>query len=172
MLNSDQKSFEQFVREQQGPLRRFLLSLSGGDVTLSDDLAQEAFMKAWVALPNFSRRAKMSTWLFRIAYNCWLDNRKEVVRRGVQRTNEAERLRIEVDCRDDYDAVYENQQLMLALKQLSDSERVPLLLYYMEDKSVREIAEIMGLNRSVVKMRLSRGRTHLKEILLNLGYER
>ncbi|MBP3332212.1 MAG: RNA polymerase sigma factor [Tidjanibacter sp.] len=171
MLNSDQKSFEQFVREQQGPLRRFLLNLSD-DATLSDDLAQEAFLKAWVALPRFSRRAKMSTWLFRIAYNCWLDNRKEVARRGVERADEAERLRVEADHTYNSDDSYRNQQLMLALDRLNESERTPLLLFYMEDKSVREIAEIMALDRSVVKMRLSRGRTHLKENLLTLGYER
>ena len=171
MLNSDQKSFEQFVREQQGPLRRFLLNLSD-DATLSDDLAQEAFLKAWVALPRFSRRAKMSTWLFRIAYNCWLDNRMEVARRGVERADEAERLRVEADHTYNSDDSYRNQQLMLALDRLNESERTPLLLFYMEDKSVREIAEIMALDRSVVKMRLSRGRTHLKENLLTLGYER
>ncbi len=161
--------FEQFVREQQGPLRRFLLNLSGGNRALSDDLAQEAFLKAWVALPGFSRRSKMSTWLFKIAYNCWLDYCKQSARHGLHCTACDER--IAADATDGDGAVYD-RQLYQALGQLPEIYRVPILLHYMEQKSVREIAEVIGADRGAVKMRLSRGRTQLREILLTLGYER
>lgn len=65
--------FGTFVRQQQEPLRRFLLSLCGGDLQLADDLAQESFIKAYVSFHTFGSRSRISTWLFRIAYNTFID---------------------------------------------------------------------------------------------------
>lgn len=62
--------FEQLVKENQEPLRRFLLNLCNGNGALSDDIAQEAFIKAYYNFELFKRDSKFSTWLFRIAYNC------------------------------------------------------------------------------------------------------
>ena len=70
---------EQFiglVEEVQGPLRRFLCVLCGGDASRADDLAQEALLKAYLSFEGFEGRARFSTWLFRIAYNCFYDWRK------------------------------------------------------------------------------------------------
>ena len=49
----DKVEFAAFVREQQEPLRRFLLNLSGGDGVLADDIAQDAFIKAYTGLSSF-----------------------------------------------------------------------------------------------------------------------
>ena len=62
------------VREQQEPLRRFLLALCNGDSALADDIAQDALVRAYVASGSFLGLAKFSTWLFRIAYNCYIDH--------------------------------------------------------------------------------------------------
>lgn len=65
------------VRAEQESLRRFLLALCGGDGTIADDIAQDALIRAYVASSNFRGLSKFSTWLFRIAYNCYLDYRKK-----------------------------------------------------------------------------------------------
>ncbi len=70
----NQERFISQVREQQEPLRRFLLALCGGDAALADDIAQDALVRAYVASGSFLGLSKFSTWLFRIAYNCYIDH--------------------------------------------------------------------------------------------------
>ena len=65
------EKFIELVIEEQEPLRRFLLALCKGDAFTADDLAQEALLKAYISFNKFEGRSKFSTWLFRIAYNCW-----------------------------------------------------------------------------------------------------
>ena len=63
------------VRACQGRLRRFLTSLCG-DAALADDIAQEALVRAYVSSDRFIGNFK--AWLFRIAYNCFIDNLRRV----------------------------------------------------------------------------------------------
>ena len=63
------KAFDQLVRKYQSAVRRFFLNLTCGDNELSDDLAQETFIKAYTGLASFRNLSSFSTWLYRIAYN-------------------------------------------------------------------------------------------------------
>ena len=63
------RAFDQLVRKYQSPVRRFFLNLTCGDRELSDDLAQETFLKAYTHIASFKNLSSFSTWLYRIAYN-------------------------------------------------------------------------------------------------------
>src|SRR5690606_2974020 len=69
VATKDQHAFSQLVLRYQSQLRTWARRLCNGDVHLADDLAQEAFIKAYAALPAFRAEAKFSTWLYRIAFN-------------------------------------------------------------------------------------------------------
>ena len=69
----NKKAFDQLVRKYQSPVRRFFLNQTLGDEQLSDDLAQETFIKAYVNITKFKGMASFSTWLMRIAYNVFYD---------------------------------------------------------------------------------------------------
>jgi RNA polymerase sigma-70 factor (ECF subfamily) len=69
--------FIDLVRAEQESLRRFLLALCGGDQSLADDIAQDALVRAYVASGSFLGLSRFSTWLFRIAYNCYVDYRRK-----------------------------------------------------------------------------------------------
>ena len=74
------KAFDQLVKKYQSPVRRFFLNLTCGDNELSDDLAQDTFIKAYTNLASFKNLSNFSTWLYRIAYNVFYDylrSRKE-----------------------------------------------------------------------------------------------
>lgn len=73
-LLGDTTAFDNLVRKYQSSIRRFFLNLTMGDTQLSDDLAQETFIKAWLNLSSFQGLAGFSTWLFRIAYNVYYDS--------------------------------------------------------------------------------------------------
>ena len=74
------KAFDELVKKYQSPIRRFFLNLTCGDSELSDDLAQDTFIKAYTNIASFKNLSSFSTWLYRIAYNIFYDyirSRKE-----------------------------------------------------------------------------------------------
>ena len=145
------------VRTCQGQLRRFLTSLCG-DAALADDIAQEALVRAYVTSERFIGNFK--AWLFRIAYNCFIDNLR-------RRPDGA----VDLDSRDAMrltggsasDASFEHGELQRALTLIPEKERTAIVLHYYEDLPVKEIAVIMGVPSGTVKYYLSVGRNHLKE---------
>ncbi|MCD8186583.1 MAG: sigma-70 family RNA polymerase sigma factor [Rikenellaceae bacterium] len=66
VLLGDRNAFGQLVERYQSPVRRFLHNLTG-DEEAAKDLAQEAFIKAWVKIGSFRFSAQFSTWIYRIA---------------------------------------------------------------------------------------------------------
>ena len=77
LLADDRRAFEQLVRRHQGLVRAQLRRLVHGDHAEADDLAQEAFIMAWRKLHQFRGEARFSTWLYRIAYSCFLQARRK-----------------------------------------------------------------------------------------------
>ena len=71
------EQFIELIAAEQESLRRFLRGLCAGDGFLADDIAQEALLKAYLSFERFQGRSRFSTWLFRIAYNCWYDHLKK-----------------------------------------------------------------------------------------------
>ena len=69
----NKRAFDQLVRKYQSQVRRFFLNQTCGDKELSDDLAQDTFIKAYTSLNSFKGTANFSTWLYRIAYNVFFD---------------------------------------------------------------------------------------------------
>ena len=75
------RAFDQLVKKYQSPVRRFFLHQTCGDSELSDDLAQDTFIKAYTNIASFKNLSSFSTWLYRIAYNVFYDyirSRKEM----------------------------------------------------------------------------------------------
>ncbi|HEX8678919.1 MAG TPA: sigma-70 family RNA polymerase sigma factor, partial [Chthoniobacterales bacterium] len=82
LLHEDQNAFSELVRRHQSAVRGLLRQLTRSDLALADDLAQETFIRAYKNIRSFRGEAKFSTWLYRIAYNCFREEarkRKELV---------------------------------------------------------------------------------------------
>lgn len=161
-----QKAFSALVGKYQSPVRRFLLNLTLGDSMLSDDLAQETFIKAYTHISGFKSLSNFSTWLFRIAYNVFYDylrSRKETsdieVAEGILAASEHDKSDIKID-------------LYRGLSLLKNEERTCLVLCYMEDVPIKKAAIITGMREGTVKSHLSRGKEKLTTYLKNNGYER
>src|ERR1043165_4780737 len=72
LVGDDRHAFAALVRRPQSGVRACLRKLTLGNYALADDLAQETFVLAWRNLASFRQEARFSTWLYRIATNCWL----------------------------------------------------------------------------------------------------
>ena len=152
--------FIDLVRVEQEPLRRFLLALCNGDAALADDIAQDALVRAYVASGSFLGLSKFSTWLFRIAYNCYIDHHRKA------RLDEAPvEAALAVPADESTDAAFRYQQLYQALERLPGKEKAAIALFYFEDRSIKEIASILDMPKGTVKYHLSLGRTHLKQYI-------
>ena len=150
---------EQFisrVESCQRELRRFLTALCCGDTQLADDIAQEAFIKAFLASGDLKDPGNFKAWIFRIAHNCFVNNRRS------HRISVDYSEALPIAAPSGADATFRYQALYAALDSLPQHERTALLLFYMEGYSVKEIAEIVEASEEAVKTRLSRGRNHLR----------
>lgn len=154
--------FIDFVRDNQGAVRRYLIALCCGDSALADDLAQDTFMKAYLNLGNFRADSKLSTWIFKIAHNVFISHGR-TVRQNVP-LSEFEGMP-PADERSVNPFRYE--ALYSALSELTDGERSVIVLYYLQGYSVAEIAEITGHTTAAVKKQMERGRRHLRGLLTN-----
>ena len=154
--------FIDLVRAEQESLRRFLLALCGGNAFEADDIAQDALIRAYVASGSFLGLSRFSTWLFRIAYNCYIDRgRKPRAETVPTDTPQA----LNVTSGEETDAGFKYQQLYQALDSLQEKEKAAIILHYFEDLSIKEIASILQIPSGTVKYHLSTGRTRLKSLL-------
>src|SRR6478752_6255889 len=72
VVADDRHAFAELVKRHQSAVRACLRKLTAGNDALADDLAQDTFVLAWRNLKSFRQEARFSTWLYRIATNCWL----------------------------------------------------------------------------------------------------
>lgn len=157
----NQRAFDQLVRKYQSPVRRFLLNLTLGDEALSDDLAQDTFLKAYEHITQFKGIASFQTWLFRIAYNVFYDNKRKKV----------ETPQDELPITSSYTSSTSlNMDISTALAQLKEDERACVTLQLIEGYSIDEIANILGMPANTVKSHLRRGKEKLTTYLKANGY--
>lgn len=166
VISGNRQAFDTLVRRHQSQVRRFFLHQTLGDVSLSDDLAQETFIRVWLNLGAFQGLSNFSTWLLRIAHNVlydYLRSRKEASRLDdVPPDREGTCEQPPVDARID---IYE------ALAQVKREERTCLTLFYMEDLTIPKIATVTGMPEGTVKSHLARGKAKLSNYLKQHGYE-
>ena len=154
--------FIDLIRAEQESLRRFLLALCSGDQQTADDIAQDALVRAYVASGSYLGLSKFNTWLFKIAYNCYIDHHRKFRPETISTDSSQAQC---VPSQDETDATFKYQQLYQALDQLSEKEKASIVLHYFEDLSIKEISSILQIPIGTVKYHLSVGRNHLKKIL-------
>ena len=160
-------AFDQLVRKYQSQVRRFFLNQTCGDRELSDDLAQDTFIKAYTSLNSFKGMANFSTWLYRIAYNVFFD-----YIRSQKTTSDIEEVAWDANYSNEQQDIGQKMDVYAALQQLKEAERTCITLFYMEEVEIKKIAEITGMAEGTVKSHLSRGKEKMANYLKQNGYGR
>ena len=143
----DHLAFALLVEKYEAPLRSFLARMGAGD--LADDIAQEAFLKAWRAAGQFDGRARYSSWLTRIAWRCRLDH--------LRRRQPAEQ-----DEPEHHAGHSDEVQDMLA--RLSESERAALILCEGHGWTHPEAAELLSMPLGTLKSTVARAKSKCREM--------
>ena len=160
----DRKAFSELVRRHQKQVHRFLLRMLGSHDDAME-LTQEAFIKAWQALPQWRPEAQFRTWLFRIANNAAFDAlRHRKLIEFVPLEDSFDAPGSEPDPAHQAQVTQEVRQLDVSLKKLAPEHRQILLLREVEEMSYEEIGSVLSLNEGTVKSRLARARAALMEI--------
>lgn len=160
LAGDSREAFGRLVVAYEGGLRRFLLNLTLGDASLTDDLAQETFLKAYLAIRSFRGVARFKTWLYSIAYREFL-----TYRRGQHPDidlDDAPPLMAPGDTHAVTAARLDVAQAMLAL---NDNDRTVTLLFYLEDQPIDRIVKITGMPQGTVKSYLNRSRQKMAKYL-------
>ena len=164
-LLGDKSAFDKLTSKYQSPIRRFFLNLTMGDAPLSDDLAQETFIKAYLNINTFKGISGFSTWLYRIAYNVFYDSA-----RAQKHYADLDEHVIDNQHQTQNDFSTERLDIYKAIKQLRKEEQTAVLLFYMEDRTQNEIARIMNCPLGTVKTYLLKGKEKLSVYLTQAGY--
>jgi RNA polymerase sigma-70 factor (ECF subfamily) len=155
----DRLSLEDLYQHYRGPVQQYLYRLCGS-ADLSEELAQETFIKACAGLLSFRGDCSVATWLFRIARNAYLDSLR---RPSPARIDTDELLAIPDhgsygNPAQRYAASEERDLIALALAQLPEKQRTILLLRDAEELAYVEIADVLGMSLAAVKINLFRAR--------------
>ena len=164
LVDDDQHAFAELVRRHQSAVRGLLRQLTRTDVALADDLAQQAFLRAYKNIRSFRGEARFSTWLYRIAYNCFREDarrRKELV--GI----DEEQIQRQQDPHVADPGL--RHDLMRALNLLPLNERSAVLLCCQNGLSHDEAARVLDIPLGTVKTNVLRGREKLKRMLADWG---
>ena len=165
----DSAAFRALVDCHQARILALAWRLTGARAD-AEEVAQDAFVRAWRALPTFRGESSFATWLHRIVTRVALDRRAQAARRR----------RHEVGLEDEGVAVDpshavgggEGEDRMTArvrvalLAGLSEAQRTAVMLHYLEDRPVLEVAQAMNLPENTVKTHLARARATMREAFL------
>lgn len=138
------------------------------DRAAAEDVAQEVFVKLWQALPRYDGRAQLSTWIYAITRNAAISalrsRRHSISTSDPAVFEEVEAIAAEPSVQDD-------PTLWLHVQALPEKQRQAVVLYYQDERTVEEVAQMMGMPVNTVKTHLHRARASLAAALSATGRE-
>jgi RNA polymerase sigma-70 factor (ECF subfamily) len=155
--------FQQLVDQQYAPLYRFALSLAKSEADAAD-LTQQTFF-LWASKGEQLRdRSKAKSWLFTTLYREFLNRHRHEVRFPKVELHDAPEEAVSIVPNMD---VFDGMSIMKALNEVDEPFRAALTLFYLEQFSYQEIADVLGVPIGTVMSRLSRGKAQLRERLFS-----
>ena len=164
----DKEAFAWLVDQYRDMIYTVCLRMLGSDAD-AEEAAQDAFVKAYRSLASFQGRSKFSTWIYRIAYNqCISLIRKRVKMIDlVDEVPEGEISEGDLSGLDALSAEERSKYLHMAIEALPETDSVVITLFYYEELSLEEIAEITGLTSSNIRIKLHRSRKKMYHVINN-----
>lgn len=166
VLGGDKEAFAWLVDTYRDMIYTVCLRMLGSEAD-AEEAAQDVFVKAYRSLQSFQGKSKFSTWLYRIAYNQCISVIRKKVRMIdlVGEVPEGEVSERELNGLDVLSVEERSRYLQLALDALGETDSVVVTLFYYEELSLEEIAEVTGLSNSNIRIKLFRSRKKMYQII-------
>ena len=170
-LAGKEENFEILMKKYLTSLFNFVL-LFVKDRQIAEDLVQESFVKVWKNLDQYDQKKKFKTWLFTIAKNTAFDYLKKKKAIPFAFFEAEENLLLEITDNNLLpDEILYREDINLLVKEtldkLPENYRTVLKLYYMQDFSLKEIAEILKRSYNTVKSQYARALIKFEELLVD-----
>jgi len=153
----DSAAFAELVRRRQSWIRT-LMRRCCGDAALADDLAQQAFLKAWADIKTLRKADRFAGWLKQLAINIWRQHAR--VKDVIEGSADVDDLDLA-----QHDSTSRGMDLQSALNTLNANVRLCVVLSYHEGMSHAQICAATGLAEGTVKSHIRRGSNRMKAIL-------
>lgn len=165
----DQRAFEALVVRYRKRIFALALHITGS-ASEADDIAQDVFLKAYRALPQFEGRSQFFTWVYRMTVNRSLNVRRDRARRGEDTLDDPRlELAVAVDARSNPGREAELRQtyarLLRALDSLPIDMRTTVILVSMQGMSHGEVAVIQNLSEGTIAWRMHEARRRLHDAM-------
>jgi len=166
IAKGDHCAFEELIKRYQNPVLNFITKYLG-DRCMAEDLTQEVFLRVYQAAPRFNPRARVVSWIFKIAYNLSINE----IRRRSRLAKHAASIKLaakemESEGSAEFAVRYElEEEIAIGLKSLPENQRAALLLKVNEGLSYLEISEALEVSVASVESLLFRARKNLKKLL-------
>ena len=170
LLWNDERAFSLLMEKYLPQVRRYFLVQTRGNESVSDDLTQETFIKAWSGIKGFKQLSSFGSWLYSIAFNTFINytRNKNIATEPLDEVHHANKIADEpFPPPDDREIA-----LQKAIYNLNDKERHCITLFYLEEMSIKEIQKITGYPAGSIKAYLSRGRSNLEKFINEYEKER
>ena len=131
----------------------------------AEEIAQDAFIQAFQALPTFNQEAKFTTWFYRIVFNAALMfKRKNRIRaEDIELSQSAQYVTADTD--KNLKITEQQQYIQKAFNHLSPDDVTIITLFYLKEQSLEEIAKVVGISAETAKVKLCRARKRLAETM-------
>jgi RNA polymerase sigma-70 factor (ECF subfamily) len=129
----------------------------------AEEVAQDAFVKAFNYLKNFNRQARFSTWLYRIVFNTAISYKRKnrLITEAIENKHVETPERADSGLERNDKTVFINQ----AIKKLNEADQLAIQLFYIKEFSLEEVAALMDQNVNTIKVRIHRARQRLADEL-------
>ena len=137
----------------------------------AEEIAQDSFLKAYRSLNGFKMKSSFATWLYRIVYNTAISHVR-IKKKGVLSLEDFPADATDFignnSSEEEAEKEYRNAVVNFALQKINEEERGLISLFYYEDMSTEEIADVTGISKSNIKVKLFRARQKMLVIIENV----
>ncbi|HEX5397783.1 MAG TPA: RNA polymerase sigma factor [Verrucomicrobiae bacterium] len=168
-LSGDTDAYAALVTQHQKMVRALTFRMTGS-FDDAEELAQDAFLRAYQQLATFSGGSKFSTWLCKIAINLSLDWRRREKRRESVHSQWAADAIAENGSRDDFPDEL-SRRVQAALDRLPAKQRAAIVLTVYENQSHAEAAKTLGCTEATISWRVFAARQKLKKLVKSISHE-
>jgi RNA polymerase sigma-70 factor, ECF subfamily len=170
LRQGDPKVFEKLYLHYEKPVYNFLLAKTKGDRTVTDEVFSETFYSVFRSLATLKNKANIQGWLLQIASRRLADHLRKTYREEKKKQLLAPTDRAGTDILDDVLRLEKKAMFELALDRIKPDQHRVLKLKYYDEKSVDEIAGLLGEKATTIEGLLHRARQALKRALEELSY--
>ena len=170
ILNGDTSSFAVIVDRYGDMLLSLAIKITGNED--AQEVVQDVFVKVYRALNRYKKQSNFSTWLYRITYNTAISKirKKRIPTKNIYETKEIVTLS-DNDIAENLNKLAQEKKFDMvnnAIAMLNPDEKALITLFYLEEKSINEISQIMGISAANTKTKLHRTRKKLLTTIMDM----